>query len=330
MGRKMRRPLEAAELRPALRDFTADIAFCLLGEPNRSYSSSHEFRFGNNGSLAIVVSGPKAGLWHDHKSGFGGDIFALIQRENRCSFLDALEYGASFIRKNNSQYTQTEIAQNSEDKEVLEQRKLLAKQIWAAGKSFNNSLAEVYLRNRMGQYQDVLPPRLGEVLRFHPSLRFGTEVHPALIGAITNIHTDALQGVQLTALNAMGSRIQRNGKTLRRIRGIKKGGAIKLTPDDEVCRAILVGEGIETVLSAMALTGFQGWALIDAGSLKGFPVLSGIETLSIAVDADEAGRNAANMLAKAWSESNREVFMIEPELRGFDLNDLIRSDEDGH
>src|SRR5215213_4285737 len=84
-------------IRAALRDCTADLAVFLLGHPNRPMSSSRELRFGNKGSLAVVISGPKSGCWYDHESGQGGDLFDLIQRARGGNFLSALEFASGFV-----------------------------------------------------------------------------------------------------------------------------------------------------------------------------------------------------------------------------------------
>ena len=52
---------------------------------------------------------------------------------------------------------------------------------------------------------------------------------------------------------------------------------------------LAVGEGLETVLSAMKLGFSPAWALGDASNLRQFPVLSGIESLTIIVDNDKSG-----------------------------------------
>ncbi|MEI7608059.1 MAG: hypothetical protein WCJ64_11820 [Rhodospirillaceae bacterium] len=56
------------------------VARKLLGEPNPHHSTKSEWRYGSNGSLSVVVSGPKAGRWHDHEAGEGGGVLDLIAR----------------------------------------------------------------------------------------------------------------------------------------------------------------------------------------------------------------------------------------------------------
>src|SRR3981081_4414286 len=85
------------ELRAILRGCAADLATALLGCPNRMMSSKRQLRFGNKGSLSVIIAGPKTGGWYDHESCEGGDLFNLIQRENNCNFRAALEYARAFV-----------------------------------------------------------------------------------------------------------------------------------------------------------------------------------------------------------------------------------------
>ena len=71
----------------------------------------------------------------------------------------------------------------------------------------------------------------------------------------------------------------------------------------------MIGEGIETVLSASKLFQYKPvWSVIDAGDLQRFPVAVGIEAVTIAVDNDPAGRDAACEVHAAtfrgWHRSN--------------------------
>ena len=83
--------------RASLRGRAADVAILLIGRPNRSMSSKRELRFGNKGSLAVVISGPKSGCWYDHESDVGGDLFDLIRRERGGNFASALEFARGLV-----------------------------------------------------------------------------------------------------------------------------------------------------------------------------------------------------------------------------------------
>ena len=61
---------------------TALVRSAVLGEPNASLSTRTELRFGNNGSVSVVIAGEKRGEWYDHEEQVGGGPRELI-REKR-------------------------------------------------------------------------------------------------------------------------------------------------------------------------------------------------------------------------------------------------------
>jgi hypothetical protein len=100
----------------------------------------------------------------------------------------------------------------------------------------------------------------------------------------------------------------------------KAGGVVRLFPDDEVTSGLAIAEGIETALTAAH--GFTPvWATIDAGNLAAFPVLDGIESLTVAIDHDKAGLDAFNGVAARWLAAGREVRQWLPPDYGADIND---------
>ena len=66
--------------RVTLVQHAAEIAIAVLGEPNLRLCGGRELQFGNRGSLAVAIDGPKAGQWYDHENGEGGDLIDLIRR----------------------------------------------------------------------------------------------------------------------------------------------------------------------------------------------------------------------------------------------------------
>ena len=75
------RRMPVSELAALLRNDAAAVARALLGEPNKQLSTRAKLRFGSKGSLEVVVSGPKRGVWHDRAADAGGDMLGLVQRE---------------------------------------------------------------------------------------------------------------------------------------------------------------------------------------------------------------------------------------------------------
>lgn len=80
----------------ALVDRAPELAIALLGHPNAALSSKQELRFGTNGSLAVVVAGPKAGSYFDHENGVGGDLLTLAMHTRGCGFREALDFARDF------------------------------------------------------------------------------------------------------------------------------------------------------------------------------------------------------------------------------------------
>ena len=81
-------------IRAALSACMNDLARFLCGEPNRRMSNRRELRFGRKGSLAVAISGPKAGSWCDHETNKGGGPLDLIMVARECSFRDAFRHRA--------------------------------------------------------------------------------------------------------------------------------------------------------------------------------------------------------------------------------------------
>jgi hypothetical protein len=116
--------------------------------------------------------------------------------------------------------------------------------------------------------------------------------------------------------------------------GPTTGCAIRLWPDDCVTTGLVIGEGPETVASAATtlthktLKGTSlrpAWACGDSGHLRAFPVLAGIEALTILTDHDAnlAGQKAAAECCARWREAGHEVIPLMPDDEG-DFNDVVR------
>jgi hypothetical protein len=54
-----------------------------------------------------------------------------------------------------------------------------------------------------------------------------------------------------------------------------------------------------------------------------FPVLNGIETLTIFADSDAAGQRAAETCATRWAVAGRAVKIITPKISGTDWSDAL-------
>jgi hypothetical protein len=100
------------------------------------------------------------------------------------------------------------------------------------------------------------------------------------IGAVVALMTDPVinkpTGIHRTILNPDGTKRER--------KMLGKAGVIRLSPDEDVLEGLGLTEGIEDGLAAL-LWGFAPvWAAASAWGISSFPVLSGIESLTIFAD----------------------------------------------
>lgn len=190
--------------------------------------------------------------------------------------------------------------------------------LWNACRHIDG-VARAYLETRAC----VVSPEDGD-LRWHPALLHPAsgKTGPALVALITHAVTRQPMTLHRTWIKADGNKADVEPPRMLLGGHQKKDGVIRLWPDEAVTYGLGIAEGIETAL-AMAHGIKPVWSCIDAGNLAAFPVLDGVESLTIAADADDAGRQAATRCATRWHEAGREVYIVETETG--DLNDLARA-----
>jgi len=106
------------------------------------------------------------------------------------------------------------------------------------------------------------------------------------------------------------------------------GAAIKLTPDSDVTLGLGIAEGCETALSLLSVGWHAIWAVGSENAIAAFPILEGIEALTIFADHDEDGGHGiekARGCARRWAAAEREVRIVYPRVPGEDWNGVLRS-----
>ena len=186
-------------------------------------------------------------------------------------------------------------------------------QLWADAQDCRNTIAETYLAGRRVR---MLPG--ADVLRFHRrcTWRDGERLVyvPAMLAAMRSITSDAITGLHRTRLTPHGIKVE------RRMLGIAAGAAIKFDADEQVTTGLTVGEGVETCLAARQIGFGPVWALASAGAISKFPLLGGIETLTLLAENDPASERAIDEVADRWLSAGREVLIVRPSAG--DMNDI--------
>lgn len=159
----------------------------------------------------------------------------------------------------------------------------MSRRIWNGTIKVRGTIVEAYLASR----GLTLPDDVVDI-RFHPMCPFESERVPAMVAAMRDIRTDEIVGVHRTRHSADGQKLG------RKMLGKASNAAIKIDANEHVTVGVVIGEGIETCLAARRL-GFQPtWALGSAGAITSFPVLSGIEALTILAETGAASQRAVD------------------------------------
>lgn len=269
----------------------------------------------------------------------GGDVITLVRLLDGVDFETACE-----VLTGEATAPQRSIERPSVVTRDDQNSRQRAAHLWREAVPIESTPAELYLTRSppYGRGLEVPDGVSGSVLRFHPSCPFldyaqdppTRTMVPAMVALFRSIADDGPVAIHRTALTLDGRKaaLPKSKLTL----GPISGAAIKLSTDEDVTYGLAIGEGIETTLAGM-MKGFQpAWALGSSGAIRYFPVLAGVDALTILVDNDEPkkdgrrpGPDAADECAARWSAANREVFLVMPTTAGADMCDVLASRRDG-
>ena len=267
-------------------------------------------------SLFVRLSGSgKPGGWTDAATGQHGDLLDLIRyRSGAPTLRAALDEARAFLALEPAPDRVPGAPDTPYDAAEA------ARRLWRRCRAIDGSHAERYLHAR------GLSRCRFAALRFHPELRYreGSTVRcfPALVAAVTAGPGDetagTITGVQRTWLDPR-SPAKADVASPRKALGRVYGLAVRFgSPSDDA--ALVVGEGIETVLSLVtAVPEIRAAAALSAGSLGAFAPPAGIARLAIARDNDEDGALAAERLARRCARLGIAATVIVPV--GNDFND---------
>ena len=313
--------IPATEIERA-RSIRIEDAIALLGIKNLKQKSGELVGpcpvCGGSNRFAIHI---KKQLWNCRACATGGnDAISLVRHLYGCNFVTAI---ATLVGDNSRKQTPVAkpVARDDNERHNLDR----AEAIWRDTSPLGPD-AIAYFAERRIDINEV--PEHGG-LRFHPHCPWpGKIAKPCIIGRFTTalgneprgILRRPITGEKAIALGPMG------------------GCVIRLWPDEAVEQGLVIGEGVETVLSAATRMVHRGtllqpaWAACVANNIKNFPVLPGIEALTVLVDNDppdrhgrRAGQDAAAECTARWSAAGREVIRLTPNAVDADFNDVVMS-----
>ena len=282
------------------------------GRKHGRYWTAGDIRGARGRSLFVRLAPPGVpGKWTDAATGEHGDLLDLIRIASGAGSLRAaLTEARAFL---SMPAVPASHAPDEYD------RTEAARRLWQRCRAIDGTHAEAYLRARAID-RCRLHASVFAALRFHPALfhRDGGSVRrlPALVAAVTGAD-DTLTGVHRTWLDPTRpakAPVARPRKALGRVHGL----AVRF--GDPAPLTLLVGEGIETVLSLVtAMPDTVAAAALSAGSLGAFAPPPGVRRLVVARDNDPDGERAAERLARRCARAGVAAQVLVPE--GDDFND---------
>ena len=255
--------------------------------------------------------------WHCRGCQKGGDVVSLVQHLDGIEFPAAIEVLTGTANVPIRKPAAVPIDRGRD--QAYEARQLrLAETIWRAAQAPLPIDALAYFAWRKINIKDV-PDQAG--LRFHPHTPWDNGTTPCIIGRYTDARTNEPRGIWRRSIDG------RKPMTL----GSSKGCVIRLWDDAEITTGLVIGEGVETTIAAALGCRYgptllrPAWATGNASNMEHFPVLPGIDCLTILADNDASGtgQRAAEACAQVWLAAGKEVVRILPIKVGLDFNDII-------
>jgi Toprim domain len=251
--------------------------------------------------LGVTIDGEGVKFGCNHCSWIGGEYYRGAERPGRIRTLSPPTPRATF--------------ETSEPARVAQ-----AVRMWSCGTDPRGTLAERYLSSRGLELTDDIA---GRVVRFAAASPWKndsdeTEYRSVMLTVFRSIADNMPMAVQRTLLSDDGRKLD------RRMLGPAGAAAIKIDDDADIGQGLHVGEGFETCLAGRQLGFRPVWALGSAGAIGKFPVLGGIDELTVFGETDDSGDNLANAkaCARRWTEAGREAWLLRPNIAG-DLNDVV-------
>jgi phage/plasmid primase-like uncharacterized protein len=223
----------------------------------------------------------------------GGDVVALVRFMEGVDFKTAVEILADEPHRSQRKHDRERERQLIDDEERRSSQ--WADAIWRGTVLIAGTPAETYLATRGIR---LLPP----TLRFHPGLRHPSGgTWPAMVALVTRGTDGAPRAIHRTFLVRDG-RGKAPVDSQKMMLGPCRGGAVRLGVSGDV---LMVGEGIETCLSASQATGHPAWAALSTSGLLTLELPDDARDVILLADGDAPGEAASSDCAWRWKREGR-------------------------
>jgi len=278
----------------------------------------HEWRCGSvagepGDSLGVHLYGDKAGVWADFSTDQRGDALDLVVAVLGKRLGEAMVWSRRWLGlAGDEAELPARATQHRSERPSGGRCRDFWRAPWRAARAIPGTPAERYLGSRCLRFLDPL----GRSLRFaacHPRRDHSDkiELHPALLALLRDVRDGRPCGIINIYLRPDGDDRLRDpkGKTSW---GRAAGAAVMLSGFGEPTYSLTICEGVETGIGLLMADLAPVWCCGGSGNLSSFPVLSGVECLTVAADADPPGQRAAAAVAKRWQRAGRDAVIVAP------------------
>lgn len=336
-GKRATKRFDREFVKAVLIDRAEDLFRDVWGEPERA--AGREWRTKASNAVAMVMQGPNRGLWTDHRTGEGGDLFELIARQfcgldhAKSDFPSVLTAAAAWAGLSpDANLNRETLRRRKADRDRVTQIKAraetdakaaLVELIKNHAEDAAESPAEAYLKRRgiealPAQGLAYAPPLRPQKGLFNPH-------HAALIAWATDA-AGTITGGQRILILADGSPAPE--ETRKPAFGAIQGHPARFPARIEG-EPLYVAEGPESALSIWAATGAEVWAVFGSSGWQAAPLPMGRQII-LCPDRDADGSPAQITFAKAVAHHVAAGLNIwiattpEPEGSKADLNDTLQ------
>lgn len=304
---------------------TREVAEHYLGKSNTHFSSSHELRFGNKGSLTVTLTGQHAGKWVNFETGERGDLISLIMAETGMTYSEAVKEGARFTQTPEA-YQIREVRKFEPTVVPKAKKSDYGLRLWSEGKPIKGTLAETYLTKHR-----ALNNIYEADLRFHQgvySKESSTKKQPALLAAFKNAKGE-VQAVEAIYLDKKTG--NKAGFEVGKRSYGSKSGAVVSVGKGKNSQTTYLAEGVVTALSVKEA--LPDAHVLSMGGQYNFNNVAGDllhENVVLCGDNDLLDTPEKTLLQKAKNRLQglgKMVHVVMPSMKDlkekFDYNDLL-------
>lgn len=350
---------EDERLKSEVKFKAEEIARDILGSPNKRLSNAKTLRFGENGKIAVRISGDASGQWYDFSASKGGDLFHVVQEYKNCDFKEASEYLRAVTGLDtrphlklvydhqNSELTKKHIEDNQRLEKEAKAKELFVSKLLSRSKEIASlSVAHHYLEKRsitchLSEDIRTTGIRPGEQNKYYPAIvAFARDAQDSITGG---------QQILLDKSSYTKAKIDVSKKSFGKIAGsfVDVGSVIVPYQDKEnrdlgpsasecqITQITIIAEGLETALSvkqalASSYTNQESVEIkvlcsLGISNISNYPA-SQNEKIIIAADNDGLHSNTSKTIESATKKLQSKGAFIEvvsPDQNG-DFNDILQ------